>query len=151
MGSHDSDGEDRLGRGPVGDRHAAAALTEDALTEDALRAHWWAAVASVTRMTGDLAIAEDAVQEACLAALTRWPADGEPANPRGWLVGVARHKALDLVRREARRGAKEEAAMRELGVLGAAGEGTGSTVPGGGRAGPGGPGGRERWHSRPRA
>lgn len=67
------------------------------------------------RMVGDLGIAEDAVQEACLAALTQWPAAGEPASPRGWLTGVARHKALDLVRREARRSAKEEAAMRELG------------------------------------
>ena len=68
------------------------------------------------RMIGDLAIAEDAVQEACLAALAQWPASGGPANPRGWLVGVARHKAIDLVRREARRGAKEEAAVRELAV-----------------------------------
>jgi len=79
-----------------------------------LRAHWWAAVASVTRMVGDLAVAEDAVQEACLAALVQWPGDGTPADPRGWLIGVARHKALDVVRREARRGAKEAAAMREL-------------------------------------
>jgi RNA polymerase sigma-70 factor, ECF subfamily len=71
-------------------------------------------VASVTRMTGDLAVAEDAVQEACLAALVQWPADGLPADPRGWLIGVARHKALDVLRREARRGAKEEAAVREL-------------------------------------
>jgi RNA polymerase sigma-70 factor (ECF subfamily) len=65
-------------------------------------------------MTGDLAVAEDAVQEACLAALIQWPADGLPADPRGWLIGVARHKALDVIRREARRGAKEEAAVREL-------------------------------------
>jgi RNA polymerase sigma-70 factor (ECF subfamily) len=71
-------------------------------------------VASVTRMTGDLAVAEDAVQEACLAALLQWPAEGLPADPRGWLIGVARHKALDVLRREARRGAKEEAAVREL-------------------------------------
>jgi RNA polymerase sigma-70 factor (ECF subfamily) len=71
-------------------------------------------VASVTRMTGDLAVAEDAVQEACLAAVVQWPADGVPADPRGWLIGVARHKALDVIRREARRGAKEEAAVREL-------------------------------------
>ena len=71
-------------------------------------------MASVTRMVGDLAVAEDAVQEACLAALVQWPADGVPADPRGWLIGVARHKALDVIRREARRGAKEEAAVREL-------------------------------------
>ena len=52
-------------------------------------------------MTGDLAVAEDAVQEACLAALAQWPARGWPDQPRAWLTGVARHKAVDLIRREA--------------------------------------------------
>jgi RNA polymerase sigma-70 factor (ECF subfamily) len=64
---------------------------------------WWQAVAILTRLTGDLQIAEDAVQDACALALTKWPAEGVPSSPRGWLVGVARHKALDLLRREARR------------------------------------------------
>jgi RNA polymerase sigma-70 factor (ECF subfamily) len=82
------------------------------------RAHWWAAVASVTRLVGDLATAEDAVQEACLAALVQWQAEGQPANPRAWLIGVARHKALDAVRRDARRGVKEAAALREWGEAG---------------------------------
>jgi RNA polymerase sigma-70 factor (ECF subfamily) len=77
-------------------------------------------VASVTRYTGDLAAAEDAVQDACLAALVQWPAEGEPANPRAWLIGVARHKALDRVRRDARRAEKEAAALREWGEQGAA-------------------------------
>ena len=88
------------------------------------------------RMVGDLAIAEDAVQEACLAALAQWPASGGPANPRGWLVGVARHKAIDLVRREARRGAKEEAAVRELGGTGPAARASGLTRPSGPGAAP---------------
>jgi len=83
--------------------------------EQQVRAHWWAAVASVTRTTGDLAAAEDAVQEACLAALSAWPRTGLPADPRAWLVGTARHKALDVLRR---RGGKEEAAMRELSMPG---------------------------------
>ena len=69
-------------------------------------------MASVTRLVGDLATAEDAVQEACLAALTQWPTEGEPANSRAWLIGVARHKALDRIRREARRGEREAAALR---------------------------------------
>jgi RNA polymerase sigma-70 factor, ECF subfamily len=102
--------------GPA-DQAGPAGTAGPASTAEALRASWWAAVASVTRMTGDLAIAEDAVQDACVAALTQWPAC-TPADPRGWLIGVARHKALDLVRREARRGAKEEAAVRELGQQG---------------------------------
>ena len=76
------------------------------------RAHWWAAVAAVTRQVGDLEVAEDAVQDACAAALAQWPAQGVPANPRGWLIGTARHKALDRLRRERRRADKEAAAMR---------------------------------------
>src|SRR5207248_7071355 len=107
----------------LSERHALAAA--------AIRANWWAAVASVTRMVGDLAVAEDAVQEACVAALVQWPASGAPADPRGWLIGVARHKALDLVRREARRGAKEVAAVRELGQQGPAAGGAGPGVCGG--------------------
>jgi len=82
--------------------------------EQELRAHWWAAVASVTRSTGDLEVAEDAVQDACLAAIAAWPTAGLPADPRRWLIGTARHKALDVLRRESRRSAEEEVAVREL-------------------------------------
>jgi RNA polymerase sigma-70 factor (ECF subfamily) len=74
---------------------------------------WWAAVATLTRLTGDLEAAEDAVQDACALALTKWPAEGVPCSPRGWLTGVARHKALDRLRRESRRAQLETAAMRE--------------------------------------
>ena len=80
------------------------------------RAHWWAAVATVTRLFGDLELAEDAVQDACAAALAQWPADGVPASPRAWLIGAARHKALDRLRRDARRADKEAEAMREAGA-----------------------------------
>jgi RNA polymerase sigma-70 factor (ECF subfamily) len=80
-----------------------------------IRRHWWAAVATVCRLTGDLAAAEDAVQDACVAALEQWPSAGVPDNALGWLIGVARHKAVDRLRREAARGAKEAASMRELG------------------------------------
>ncbi len=78
-----------------------------------VRTHWWRAVAAVMRLVGDLEVAEDAVQEACVAAVVQWRADGVPANPGAWLVGAARHKALDWLRREAQRVHKEEAAMRE--------------------------------------
>jgi RNA polymerase sigma-70 factor, ECF subfamily len=71
-------------------------------------------VATLTRLTGDLGAAEDAVQDACVAALAQWPADGVPANPGGWLVTVARRRAVDRLRREARRADKEAAAVREL-------------------------------------
>src|SRR5262249_59470481 len=78
-----------------------------------LRDHWWAAVASITRRTGDLEVAEDAVQEACAAALTQWPRDGIPPGPRAWLITTAWHKAVDLMRRDALRATREAQAAQE--------------------------------------
>jgi RNA polymerase sigma-70 factor (ECF subfamily) len=75
-----------------------------------LREHWWQAVATVTRLVGDLELAEDAVQDACAVALQQWPAAGLPARPGAWLTGVARHKALDRLRRDKRRAQQEVAA-----------------------------------------
>ncbi len=63
-----------------------------------LREHWWAAVASIARRTGDLEVAEDAVQEACAVAVTQWSAAGMPPNPRAWLISTAWHKAVDMMR-----------------------------------------------------
>jgi RNA polymerase sigma-70 factor (ECF subfamily) len=77
------------------------------------RTHWWAAVAAVARQVGDLELAEDAVQDACAAALAQWPGTGLPDSPRAWLIGTARHKALDRIRRESRRAEKEAEALRE--------------------------------------
>jgi RNA polymerase sigma-70 factor (ECF subfamily) len=84
------------------------------MLERLVRDHWWRAVATVSRQAGDIGVAEEAVQEACIAALTQWPRDGIPANPAGWLIGTARHKALDSLRREAQRTGKEAQAMREM-------------------------------------
>ncbi|GII31248.1 RNA polymerase sigma factor [Planotetraspora mira] len=72
-------------------------------------------MATVTRLVGDLEVAEDAVQDACALALERWPEHGVPASPGPWLIGVARHKALDRLRRESGRLEKETAATRALG------------------------------------
>ncbi|MBV8193938.1 MAG: sigma-70 family RNA polymerase sigma factor [Candidatus Dormibacteraeota bacterium] len=82
--------------------------------EDLFRDHWWAAVATVARLVGDLDIAEDAVQDAFAVALREWPARGVPDSPRSWLIGTARHKALDRLRRDARRTELEAVAVREL-------------------------------------
>lgn len=71
-------------------------------------------VATLTRVVGDLALAEDAVQDAALVAMERWPVDGIPANPAAWLTTTARNKALDRLRREGRRGDKEALAMQLL-------------------------------------
>jgi RNA polymerase sigma-70 factor (ECF subfamily) len=68
-------------------------------------------LATLTRTTGDLALAEDAVQDAVVRALETWTRDGVPPNPVAWLRLVARRRAIDLVRREAARSGKEDAAM----------------------------------------
>ncbi|MET8467219.1 sigma factor, partial [Micromonospora zamorensis] len=54
-------------------------------------------VATLIRVTGDWALAEDCAQEALAVALERWPADGVPGNPGGWLMTVARNRALDVL------------------------------------------------------
>jgi RNA polymerase sigma-70 factor (ECF subfamily) len=68
-------------------------------------------VASLTRRFGDLDIAEDAAAEALLAAVERWPRDGVPPNPGGWLTTTAGNRAIDRIRRESHRDAKHQAAM----------------------------------------
>lgn len=67
-------------------------------------------LATLARTVGNLGIAEDAVQEAIVAALRTWPRDGVPDNPQAWLAVTARRKADDVLRREAGRPAKEAAA-----------------------------------------
>ncbi|WP_104090141.1 sigma factor [Cryobacterium sp. N19] len=60
-------------------------------------------------------MAEDAVQDASIRALQTWPGTGIPPNPRAWLIVTGKHRAIDLLRREGSRFAKErEAALMEL-------------------------------------
>ena len=59
-------------------------------------------VAALIRVFGDIDVAEDAVQEAFAVALRKWPRDGVPPNPGGWITTTARHHAIDRLRREAR-------------------------------------------------
>ena len=58
--------------------------------------------AAMVRLLGDFDVAEDAVQDAVLMALERWPRDGVPDNPGAWITTTARRKAIDRLRREAR-------------------------------------------------
>ena len=60
------------------------------------------AVATLTRIFGDITLAEDAVQDAFLTAVHTWPRDGVPDNPAGWIVTTARNRAVDVVRRSRR-------------------------------------------------
>jgi RNA polymerase sigma-70 factor, ECF subfamily len=84
--------------------------------EEIIRAHheeWARVVASLTRRFGDLDIAEEAAAEAFATAVERWPTDGVPPNPGGWLTTTANRKAIDRIRREAKRDHKH----REAGML----------------------------------
>ena len=67
-------------------------------------------LATLIRFLGDFDLAEDALQEAMVAAVERWPLDGTPDRPGAWLLTAARRKAIDRVRREAKRQDKQEAA-----------------------------------------
>ncbi len=59
-------------------------------------------VGALVRILGNFEVAEEVVQDALLAALERWPTEGIPARPGAWLMTVARHRALDQLRRDAR-------------------------------------------------
>ncbi|TMR19225.1 sigma-70 family RNA polymerase sigma factor [Nonomuraea turkmeniaca] len=70
-------------------------------------------VATLIRVTGDWTLAEDCAQEALTLALERWPKDGVPANPGGWLMTAARNRAIDVLRRVS----TERRKLRELAAL----------------------------------
>ena len=59
-------------------------------------------LATLVRLLGDFDLAEEALQDAFMAAMEQWPRDGLPANPRAWLVSTGRFKAIDRLRRRAR-------------------------------------------------
>jgi RNA polymerase sigma factor (sigma-70 family) len=68
----------------------------------------------LARRTGDFAAAEDAVQEALLAAAQHWPVDGVPDHPKAWLVRTARNRLVDRWRADAARREREAVAVREV-------------------------------------
>jgi RNA polymerase sigma-70 factor (ECF subfamily) len=70
-------------------------------------------LATLIRVLGDFDLAEDALQEAMVTALQRWPVDGVPREPTAWLLTVARRKAVDRIRREARRDEKQRASLAD--------------------------------------
>jgi RNA polymerase sigma-70 factor (ECF subfamily) len=86
----------------AGPRDAAA-------IERIFRAEYGRAVAVLTRYFGDLDVAEEAVQEAFVAAVRRWPEGGIPPSPAGWIITTARNRAIDRLRRESARPGVEAA------------------------------------------
>ncbi|WP_439659699.1 RNA polymerase sigma factor [Lentzea sp. HUAS TT2] len=72
------------------------------MIEEVFRAEYGRAVSVLTRLLGDIDLAEEAVQDAFATAVQRWPVDGVPPAPAGWIITTARNRAIDRLRREAK-------------------------------------------------
>ena len=70
-------------------------------------------IATVARITRDVAVAEELAQDAMLAALEQWPVNGVPDNPAAWITAAAKHRAIDYVRRRQRLEQKQEQIAEE--------------------------------------
>jgi RNA polymerase sigma-70 factor (ECF subfamily) len=82
------------------------------------RAEYGRAVAVLVRLLGDIDLAEEAVQDAFVAAVQRWPTAGLPLSPAGWIITTARNRAIDGFRREAARAGKHaQAGLVQAGGL----------------------------------
>ncbi|WP_308212490.1 RNA polymerase sigma factor [Actinomadura madurae] len=81
------------------------------MIEEVYREEHGRAVAVLVRVFGDVDVAEDAVQDAFAEAVRRWPDDGMPPSPAGWIITTARNKAVDRLRREAARAGKQAQAV----------------------------------------
>ncbi len=88
-------------------------LVQDTVA-DTVRVEGARILATLIRTVGDVQLAEDAVQEASLAALGAWPVTGVPPEPRAWLTVTARRKAIDILRRERARPDKERDGLRMI-------------------------------------
>src|SRR5438309_542679 len=73
-------------------------------------------IAGLTRVVGDVGLAEDLAQDALIAALEQWPESGVPDNPGAWLMAIAKRRAIDRWRRNARLERKQEELGRQLEV-----------------------------------
>jgi RNA polymerase sigma-70 factor (ECF subfamily) len=70
------------------------------ILEQAFRDHWGRVLAALIGFLGDFDLAEEAAQEAFAIAVERWPREGSPDNPAGWLLVTARNRAINRIRRE---------------------------------------------------
>ena len=87
-----------------------------ALTERVFREESGRIIATLIRVFNDFDLAEDAMQDALLTALDRWPNDGVPRNPGAWITTTARRKAIDRLRRERVGGDKYQELARDRAV-----------------------------------
>jgi RNA polymerase sigma-70 factor (ECF subfamily) len=82
--------------------------------ERVFREEYGRAVSVLVRVCGDIDTAEEAVQDAFVAALERWPHSGLPPSPAGWIITTARNRAVDRFRRESSRDVRQAAAVALL-------------------------------------
>ena len=82
--------------------------------DEIFRREYGRAVSVLVRSLGDIGLAEEAVQDAFVEAVRRWPADGVPPSPAGWLITTARNRAIDRLRREATREERHRQALELL-------------------------------------
>ncbi|MFJ3307091.1 RNA polymerase sigma factor [Streptomyces sp. NPDC086549] len=80
--------------------------------EAVFRAEYGRAVSVLVRFLGDIDLAEEAVQDAFITALGKWPEAGVPPSPAGWIITTARNRAIDRLRRESSRDARHAEAAR---------------------------------------
>jgi len=100
--------------GPDRPRNVSAAFpVGEAVVSRIFREEYGRSVATLIRAFGDIDVAEDAVQDAFAVALHKWPGDGLPPNPGGWITTTARNLAIDRLRRESR----GRELLREVAVL----------------------------------
>jgi RNA polymerase sigma-70 factor (ECF subfamily) len=99
MGGEDPVRAVRPHRGAA-DRHARGAGERITTLEQLFREEHGRVLATLIGVLGDFDLAEDALQDAVAVAVERWPRDGVPANPAGWLVTVAKNRAVDRIRRD---------------------------------------------------
>jgi RNA polymerase sigma-70 factor (ECF subfamily) len=103
--------DDAADRGaPVPGQPLTDAAAADREVARVFREEHGRAVAVLVRIFGDIDVAEDAVQEAFVAAVARWPTAGPPPSPAGWIITTARNRAIDRLRREASRADRHAAA-----------------------------------------
>src|SRR5438309_9591718 len=113
--------EGALAIGPGnGDRPDGPGRRETAVTEahHAIEAIWRIEsarlIAGLARVVGDIGMAEELAQDALVAALEQWPTEGVPERPGAWLMGTAKHRAIDLIRRRRALERKHEEIGRDL-------------------------------------
>ena len=97
----------------MSERSAATDSASGSALEEVVRRESGQILATLIRATGDFDLAEKALADAVAVAVARWPVDGVPANPGGWLTTTARRRAIDRIRRDRRFASK----LTALGAL----------------------------------